>query len=84
MYKFTNQQASRDAVLLYAEDMPVPSELGLDEHGFKDGGFGTVQDFKVGDMILPTYSKHRPDSTHVEVLQLFNVRASQCPSIYIH
>ena len=57
MDKFTIQQASRDAILLHAEDMPHPSELGLDEDGFDPGGFSAVRDFKVGDMILPTYSK---------------------------
>ena len=51
MGKFTIQQASRDAILLHAEDMPHPPELGLDE-----GGFSRVQDVKVGDMILPAQS----------------------------
>ena len=55
MDKFTIQQACKDAILLHAEDMPHPSELGLDEDGVDAGGFSTVQDFKVGDMILPTY-----------------------------
>ena len=49
--KFTIQQASEDA-----EDMSHPSELGLDEDGFDVGGFSTVHDFKVGDMMLPVYS----------------------------
>ena len=51
MDKFTIQQASRDAILLHAEDRPHPSELDLDEDGFDAGGFSTVHDFKVGDMI---------------------------------
>ena len=63
--KFTIQQASRDAIFLHAENMPHPSESCLDEDGFDADGFSTVQDFKVGDMILPMYSKCRPKSTHV-------------------
>ena len=43
-------------MLLHAEDMPDPSELCLDEDGFDAGGLSTVQDFKVGNMILQTYS----------------------------
>ena len=50
------QQASRDAKFLYAEGMPHPSELSLDAYGFDADGFSTVQDIKVGDMILPAYS----------------------------
>ena len=54
--KFTIQPASRDAIVLHAEDMPHPPELGIDENGFHAGGFSTVQDFNVGDMIFPTCS----------------------------
>ena len=56
MDKFTKQRATRDAILLRVEDMPHPSEMDIDEDEFDAGGFSTTQDFKVGDMILPTYS----------------------------
>ena len=56
MCKFTIQQASRDVMLLHAEDMPCSSELGLGEDEFDAGGFSMAQDFSVDDMILPTYS----------------------------
>ena len=52
-----------------SEDMPHSSEMGLDEDGFEAGGFSTVQDFKVGDMILPMHSHYIPvdiPSTAVE------------------
>ena len=52
----TIQQAFRDVVLLHAEDMPHPPEIGLDEDGFNAGGFSTVRYFKVADMVLPSYS----------------------------
>ena len=41
---------------MHAEDMPHPSELGHDEDGFHTGGYSTVQDLKIGDIILATYS----------------------------
>ena len=56
MDKFIIQLASRDAILLHAEDLLHASEVGLDEDGLDVGGFSTVQDFRVGDMIFPTYS----------------------------
>ena len=57
MNKFTIQQHTyKDAIFLHAEDMPHPSELDLDENEIDVGGFSTVQDFKIRDMILPTYS----------------------------
>ena len=74
MGKVTIQQACRVVILLHAEDMPHPIELGLDE-----GGFTMVQDFKVGDMILPTYSWYRPKNMHVEAFHRLNVTAVQCP-----
>ena len=42
MDKFTIQQASRDVIILHAQDMPHPSELGFSEDGFDAGGFNTV------------------------------------------
>ena len=84
MDKFTIQQSSRDAIFLHGEDKPNPSELGLDEDRFNAGGFSTVLTFQVGDMILPTHSKYRPKGMHVEVFQLLNVHAVQCPKIHIH
>ena len=56
MGKFTIQRVFVEAILMHAEDMPHPSELGFDEDGFEAGGLSTVHDFNVGDMILPTYS----------------------------
>ena len=56
MGKFVIEQASRDVILLLVEDMPHPSELGLDEDGLDAGRFSTVQDFKVGDIVLSTCS----------------------------
>ena len=60
---------------LHAEDMPHPSYWSLDDDRIDAGGFSTGQDFKVGGMILPTYSQYKPNSMHVEVFQLLNVPA---------
>ena len=72
-------QASWQPKLLHSDDMPHPSKLSLDEHGLNAGGVGTLKNLQVGDVVLPADSEYGTESSHVEVLQLFDVSAIQCP-----
>ena len=77
--EFPIQQASWHPELFHSDNVPHQTKLGLNEHGLDAGGLGTLYDLNVGDMVLPADSECGMESSHLVVLQPFDVSAIQCP-----
>ena len=54
--ELTIKQMTRYAVTVHSNGMPHPAKLSLKQHSFDAGGVGALQDFQIGDTILPANS----------------------------
>ena len=47
-------QESWHPAFLHSDEIPHPSKLGPDEHGLDASGMSTLQDLKIGNVVLPS------------------------------
>ena len=73
------KQLSWHAVLLHPDDMSCLTKLGLEEQCFSACCLDSIQDLKIGDLLLPADAEDGTKSTHMKLLQLHNAEAVQCP-----
>ena len=52
----TIKQMTRYAVIVYSNNMPHPAKLSVKQHSLDAGGAGALQDFQIGDTVLPENS----------------------------
>jgi hypothetical protein len=79
--QFTKEQLFGDALVTHSDDMTCPTQLGLQQHRFDGGGICSVQNFEVGDFVLPSNLKDATEGAHVELLQLSDVAPVHCPGL---
>ena len=68
--ELTIKQMMRYTVTVHSNDMPHPAKLSLKQHSFNAGGVGALQDFQIGDTVLPGNSYDGAEGTHVEFFKL--------------
>ena len=54
--EFAIKQMMRYVVTVHSNNMPHPVKLSLRQHSYDVGGVGALQDFQIGDMVLPVNS----------------------------
>ena len=70
--EFPVHQASRDPTLLHSNHVSNPSKLGLDDGGLYAGGLSLIEDFQIGNVVLPPDSLDGSESSHVEEFQFLD------------
>ena len=54
--ELTIKQMTRYAVTVHSNDMSHLAKLSVWQHSFDPGGVGALQDFQIGDTVLPVNS----------------------------
>lgn len=77
------EQLLRESIIRHASNMTCPSrsDLGLAHEGNDAGHVGFLQNFSVGDFVLPPEVGECPEASEVEVVQLLFVTSVSSPGL---
>ena len=78
-HQLSIKQWAWHAVFLHPDDMSYPTKVGLEKHCFNVCCLDSIQDLKIGDLVLP--AKDGTEGIYTKLLQLLNVPAVQCPGL---
>ena len=75
------EQLLRESIIRHASNMTCPSDLGLAHEGNDAGHVGFLQNFSVGNFVLPAEVGECPEASEVEVVQLLFVTSVSSPGL---